>query len=113
VSSHGLAASWVFLTGLPVYLVRSASLVRFLRYSEIMIASLAQVNIVPAHLHPALSCRDYASLGLYASSLLFEITADRQKTAWRKAQEKKEHEEKFITSGLWSLSRHPKYHFRF
>ncbi|KAI0279274.1 DUF1295-domain-containing protein [Russula aff. rugulosa BPL654] len=73
-------ASWVFLIGLPVYLV----------------------NIVPAHLHPALSCRDYASLGLC-------ITADQQKSAWRRAQENKEHEEKFITSGLWSLSRHPNY----
>jgi len=80
-------ASWVFLIGLPVYLV----------------------NIVPAHLHPALSSRDYASLGLYAGSLLFEIIADRQKSAWRRAQENKEHEEKFITSGLWSLSRHPNY----
>jgi steroid 5-alpha reductase family enzyme len=82
-------------------------------FFEIMIASLAQVNIVPAPLHPGLSCRDYASLGLYAGFLLLEITADRQKTVWRKAQENKEHEEKFITSGLWSLSRHPKYHFRF
>jgi steroid 5-alpha reductase family enzyme len=81
--------------------------------SEIMIITLPQVNIVPAHLHPALSYRDYASLGLYAGSLLFEIIADRQKLAWRRAQENKEHEEKFITSGLWSLSRHPKYHFHF
>jgi steroid 5-alpha reductase family enzyme len=75
-------------------------------------ASLAQVNVVPSHLHPALSLRDYASLGLYAGALFFEITADRQKSAWRRAQENKEHEEKFITSGLWSISRHPKYHFQ-
>ena len=73
-----------------------------------MIVALPQVNIVPAHLHPSLSCRDYASLGLFAGSLLFEIAADRQKSAWRRARENKEHEEKFITSGLWSLSRHPK-----
>jgi protein-S-isoprenylcysteine O-methyltransferase Ste14 len=81
--------------------------------SKIMIVALAQVNIVPAHLHPALSYRDYSSLGLYTSFLLFEIIADRQKSAWRRAQENKEHEEKFITSGLWSLSRHPKYPFYF
>jgi steroid 5-alpha reductase family enzyme len=78
-----------------------------------MIVALPQVNTVPAHLHPALSYQDYASLGLYAGSLLFEITADRQKLAWRRAQENKEHEEKFVTNGLWSLSRHPKYHFHF
>ena len=67
------------------------------------------MNVGPPHLHPALTSRDYASFGLYASSLLFEIIADRQKTAWRRAKENKEHEEKFITSGLWSISRHPKY----
>ncbi|KAI0249150.1 DUF1295-domain-containing protein [Lactifluus subvellereus] len=80
-------ALWVLLVGMPVYLV----------------------NVVPAHLHPALSLRDYASLGLFASSFLFEIIADRQKSAWRRAQRDKEHEEKFITSGLWSISRHPNY----
>ena len=74
------------------------------------VSSFAQVNIVPAHLHPALSFRDYASLGLFATSFLFEITADHQKSAWRRAQRNKEHEEKLITSGLWSISRHPKYH---
>jgi len=80
-------ASWVLFTGLPVYLV----------------------NVIPTHLHPALSFRDYASLSLYAGALLFEITADRQKAVWRCAQENKEHEEKFITSDLWSISRHPNY----
>jgi steroid 5-alpha reductase family enzyme len=74
-------------------------------------ASLVQVNVVPPQFHPALSIRDYAALGLYASALLFEITADRQKAAWRRAQENKEHEEKFITSGLWGISRHPKYYY--
>jgi steroid 5-alpha reductase family enzyme len=71
--------------------------------------SFVQVNVVPARLHPALSFRDYASLGLIAGSFVFEVIADRQKTAWRRAQSNKEHEEKFITSGLWSISRHPKY----
>ncbi|KAH9983095.1 DUF1295-domain-containing protein [Russula compacta] len=80
-------ASWVFLVGMPVYLV----------------------NIVPANLHPALTCRDYASLGLFVGSLLFEVIADRQKSAWRHAKGNKDHEEKFITSGLWSISRHPNY----
>jgi steroid 5-alpha reductase family enzyme len=71
--------------------------------------SFVQVNVVPARLHPALSFLDYASLGLFAGSFVFEVIADRQKSAWRRAQSNKEHEEKFITSGVWSISRHPKY----
>ncbi|EIM91013.1 DUF1295-domain-containing protein [Stereum hirsutum FP-91666 SS1] len=80
-------ATWVFLVGLPVYMV----------------------NTLPVHLHPALSYADYAAVGIYGASLLFEIIADRQKANWRNAQKNKQHEEKFITSGLWSLSRHPNY----
>jgi steroid 5-alpha reductase family enzyme len=82
-----MLATWVLLVGLPVYLV----------------------NILPAGLHPALSIRDYAAAALFVGSFLFEVTADRQKSAWRKAKDNKQHDEKFITSGLWSLSRHPKY----
>ncbi len=67
-----------------------------------------QVNTLPRSAIPALTKRDYFSFGLFASSFLFEVIADRQKSAWRKAKDNKEHDEKFITSGLWSLSRHPK-----
>ncbi|KAK7032803.1 S5A-reductase domain-containing protein [Favolaschia claudopus] len=80
-------ATWVFLVGLPVYLV----------------------NIQPPPVHPALAIRDYAAFGLFASSFIFEVVADRQKTAWRRAKTAKQHDEKFITSGLWSISRHPNY----
>ncbi|KAJ7510476.1 hypothetical protein B0H11DRAFT_1959274 [Mycena galericulata] len=80
-------ATWVLLVGLPVYMV----------------------NSLPAPLHPALAIRDYAAFGLFAGSLLFEVIADRQKTAWRRAKDAKQHDEKFITRGLWSISRHPKY----
>lgn len=70
---------------------------------------MSQVNTLPAALHAPLGPRDYVSVALYAGALLFEVTADRQKSAWRKAKNDKQHDEKFITSGLWSLSRHPKY----
>ncbi|THH18109.1 hypothetical protein EW146_g2805 [Bondarzewia mesenterica] len=80
-------ATWISLVGLPVYLV----------------------NTLPSNLHPALSVRDFVALGLYAGSLFFEIIADRQKSAWRRAKENKQHDDKFITSGLWGISRHPNY----
>ena len=35
--------------------------------------------------------------------------ADYQKTTWRRAKDNKLHDEKFITKGLWGVSRHPKY----
>ena len=67
------------------------------------------VNTLPASLHPPLGARDYLSFGLFAGSLLFEMIADKQKSNWRAAKNAKQHDEKFISSGLWSISRHPKY----
>ena len=72
------------------------------------------VNTLPApsHLgpgtHPPLGTRDYLALALFASSLLFEVVADAQKSACRRAKDAKRHEERFITRGLWGVSRHPK-----
>ncbi|TFK40157.1 hypothetical protein BDQ12DRAFT_711574 [Crucibulum laeve] len=79
-------ATWIVLVGLPVYLC----------------------NIVPSHLHPALVPLDFCAVALYAASLLFEVIADLQKTAWKRAKDLKQHDESFISSGLWSISRHPK-----
>ena len=67
------------------------------------------VNALPARVHPALGRLDYIGLGLWGTSLLVEVIADRQKTNWRKAKDNKQHEEQFISSGLWGISRHPKY----
>ncbi|KAL1758336.1 hypothetical protein FB107DRAFT_288645 [Schizophyllum commune] len=80
-------ATWVFLVGLPAYMA----------------------NTLPASLHPPLGARDYLSFGLFAGSLLFEMIADKQKSNWRAAKNAKQHDEKFISSGLWSISRHPNY----
>ncbi|CCM04984.1 uncharacterized protein FIBRA_07182 [Fibroporia radiculosa] len=80
-------ATWVFVAGLPVYLA----------------------NSLPAVAHPPLSALDYFSVALFAGSWLFEIVADHQKTAWRNAKNNRKHDEKFITHGLWSISRHPNY----
>ncbi|KIK62438.1 hypothetical protein GYMLUDRAFT_260182 [Collybiopsis luxurians FD-317 M1] len=82
-----MQAAWVFIVGLPVYLS----------------------NTIPAKAHPPLNARDYAAFGLFVGSFLFEALADHQKTVWRRKKDAKEHDEKFITSGLWSISRHPNY----
>ncbi|THV03742.1 DUF1295-domain-containing protein [Dendrothele bispora CBS 962.96] len=80
-------ATWTFLVGLPVYMA----------------------NAVPPAAHPPLGPRDYAAFGLFAASFLFEVIADYQKSSWRSAKDAKQHDEKFITSGLWGISRHPNY----
>lgn len=41
--------------------------------------------------------------------LCASTAADHQKTVWQRAKDNKEHDEQFISSGLWSVSRHPKY----
>jgi hypothetical protein len=81
-----LKATWITLVGLPVYLS----------------------NVVPASAHPPFGFRDYAALALFATSFLFELVADIQKFTWRLAKDNKQHDQKFISSGLWSISRHPK-----
>lgn len=69
------------------------------------------MNALPASAHPPLRTLDYAGLALFASSFLFEVVADQQKTRWRNEKKAKKHDEAFISRGLWSLSRHPKYVF--
>jgi len=80
-------ATWVLLVGFPVYIS----------------------NSLPASAHPPLALRDYLSLGMFVSSFIWEVVADAQKHRWRKARDNKQHEERFIRSGLWSISRHPNY----
>jgi len=79
-------ATWIALVGLPVWLV----------------------NTSPARLSATFGMRDYVAIGIYIGGLVFETYADYQKSSWRKAKDLKQHNEKFISSGLWSISRHPK-----
>lgn len=79
-------ATWICLAGLPVWLV----------------------NSLPRAAQPALGLRDLLGLGIWIGGMALEVTADRQKSAWRQAKEEKKHDEKFIKSGVWSWSRHPK-----
>ena len=48
----------------------------------------------------------YLGLALWIFGFSIEVIADRQKTAFKKNQQK---DKEFITSGLWAWSRHPNY----
>lgn len=82
-----MQANWVMIVGLPVYLI----------------------NVLPKGQHAPLSRTDKAGLLLAAISFALEVTADRQKASWRAAKDAGKHSEKFISGGLWGLSRHPNY----
>lgn len=78
-----MQATWITITALPVWLV----------------------NTTPAHLQPALRPLDFIGLGIWALGWGLEVIADRQKSAWREAKNAGQHNEQFISQGVWSWSR--------
>jgi steroid 5-alpha reductase family enzyme len=58
---------------------------------------------------PFFRATDLLGLSLYAGGLALEVAADLQKSAWVAAKRRKEHDEDFLTAGLWRRSRHPNY----
>lgn len=90
-------ATWVSLCTLPVILVNS----------------LPRSAFAATGLGAAISAKPYLTdilgLALFAFGLAFEVTADRQKSAWVADKKAKRHSEEFLTHGLWSKSRHPNY----
>lgn len=75
---------WVFMTLLPVLILNSKK----------------------KHENPDLTWRDYLGWSIWAFGLTLEATADYQKWSFRA---KPENQNKFITTGVWSSSRHPNY----
>ena len=71
------------------------------------------VNSLPASLFASLpaavTLTDIIGLLLYLGGLSFEVVADRQKNKWVHEKKTKQHDEDFLTRGLWSKSRHPNY----
>jgi steroid 5-alpha reductase family enzyme len=53
-----------------------------------------------------LTRRDYIGWGIWAFGFIMEVVADYQKSAFKNIPQNKD---KFIDSGLWSISRHPNY----
>jgi steroid 5-alpha reductase family enzyme len=78
-----LQGVWVFLTILPL-----------------LVISQQKID------QPALNYIDYIGIGLWSFGFIFEVVADQQKSNFRKNPENKD---KFISTGLWSISRHPNY----
>ncbi|KAF9089278.1 hypothetical protein BGX23_006782 [Mortierella sp. AD031] len=77
---------WVALTALPVYMA----------------------NAIPANIQPDLGLQDYIGIVLWGSGFAFEVVANYQKQKWRK-EIGRDYKRSFISTGLWSLSRHPNY----
>lgn len=75
------------------------------------------INSLPASTFAALSSSsrllvsttDTVGILLYVGGLAFETTADRQKRRWQQQRKQKKHDQDFLTTGLWSTSRHPNY----
>lgn len=77
-----LQGFWVFFSLIPIFVVNHTS------------------NDKNLHL------LDYVGVGVWIFGLLFEATADAQKSKFRSNPANKE---KFIACGLWKISRHPNY----
>ncbi|XP_023349817.1 uncharacterized protein LOC111718450 [Eurytemora carolleeae] len=77
-----LQGIWVFITLLPTLLLNSE------------------------RRNPPIGTRDYIGWGLWTLGFILEVVADAQKSMFKNNPENKG---KFISSGLWSVSRHPNY----
>jgi len=82
-----IQGTWISLIGLPVWLT----------------------NAVPVAKTRSWGRMDTAIIAFAALSWGAEILADRQKSVWKQEQKEGKHQEKFITSGLWGVTRHPNY----
>ncbi|KAK8069775.1 hypothetical protein PG994_006391 [Apiospora phragmitis] len=83
-------ATWVTLCLMPVIAINSIPTAVF--------ASM-----------PALKLTDAIGMALYIGGLTFEVIADRQKSQWMHEKRTKQHDEQFMTRGLWTKSQYPNY----
>jgi steroid 5-alpha reductase family enzyme len=80
---------------------------------SLCIMPLMALNAVPttafAMLPSAVRLTDVLGLALFAGGFGFEVVADRQKDRWVRQKKAKEHDEEFMTRGLWGRSQFPNY----
>ncbi|KAI0120597.1 hypothetical protein BJ170DRAFT_700786 [Xylariales sp. AK1849] len=70
------------------------------------------INSIPPAIFaalPRLKSTDFIGLALYLGGLVFEVAADRQKSWWLHEKRTKQHDEAFLTQGLWSKRQYPTY----
>ena len=90
-----MQATWVSLCLLPVMALNS-----------LPAPTIATAAVTSA---TSLTLTDIVGIGLFGFGFTFECVADWQKSRWSQAKKEKKHSEQFLTSGLWSKSRHPNY----
>lgn len=83
VCAAALQGLWVYLVGLPAYLLNTRSA-----------------------LPPPLTVVDALGLAVWALGLSVQAVADSQKSAFRKITQNRD---AYIDTGLWAISRHPNY----
>lgn len=72
----------------------------------VLVTLLPSLLVVLSPRQRPIGTRDYVGWGIWTMGFLVEVVADYQKTVFRNNPANKD---KFINSGLWSLSRHPNY----
>lgn len=72
----------------------------------VVLTAAAALGAITATKQPGLGPLDAVGLLVWASGLVFEVVADRQKRHFRAAAQ---NQGRFISTGLWSRSRHPNY----
>ncbi len=72
----------------------------------VFITMAAGLSAITSAEQKALGTAAYIGIAIWATGFAIEVIADMQKTAFRNAPE---NADRFITTGLWSKSRHPNY----
>ncbi|RCI17159.1 hypothetical protein L249_2813 [Ophiocordyceps polyrhachis-furcata BCC 54312] len=109
VLSHGTDSRFDKIRNRP-FVFASAFAAQATWVSAIMMPVLL-VNAVPsaAALPASLGLFDLFGFSLWAAGLALEATADRQKGSWLEGRRLKQHDEPFMSDGLFSFCRFPNY----
>lgn len=79
---------------------------------SLMLMPVMALNAVPAAAWaavPRLTVTDVLGIGVWAGGITMESVADAQKSKWVEGKRKKQHDEQFLSKGLFSVSRFPHY----